>query len=756
MRSNTILSGLRTSQTQVQTAAGNIANLATPGFKKFISIPVSLEADNMGSKGSNTYQSLDMSTQGSLVYDGIQNNFAIDGKGLLVLTKGIDSSQHYYIPTASFDYDNYGNLEYIGKYLLQGYMYDFNNTGELEKELQPIKTAPGTLFLEGSATQNVTPNFILSTDTIVSGTSQMFVMPVDTFNQSLQNTDLLQPNPNFKSGNSFLIQDKPSIESTISSKAMNCIFGGFSLSNSFVSANTTLTTSNTGSLTINGITISPNDLSSASNDGEALKLIASKLIQTGQVRAQVQSDGTNSQLIVSPISADNSLTVSGTGALYTNLNIASIAANTQSTAKRYASMDELGQILAQFGSIDNTQGNNSLLFESSTNSEINLFNTQDAPLAALGLDLGTLPTNYNPYDSQNNIAGGQVQPSVTTNFPVYNAAGKHGFTMAGKKINANTWIFETYTTEPGTLANQRADGLVQVSQVEFIGASSISISSYSPPLKSSKSLPTTVTTSSITINCDGTDIIITIPTTTSLSLSNIVAAINADTTLNPVGSPAMQASIVQNSDTPSYSILLKPVGNHMIKVVPSTGDIGGALGFDSTTAALPTIKDPLVLQWLQINQQSLAPSTISFNTTNFTEVSVNANTGTISSDGRLAGALRSISSDTAGNIYGNFDNNYSPIPIYQIQLAMFINPEGLTLSNNGVYTNDNDIATGQEQLVPPGTLGSGWLMGQNLEMSNVDMAESLTNLTQASQNYAANAKAWQTENEMSQTLLQRT
>lgn len=81
-----------------------------------------------------------------------------------------------------------------------------------------------------------------------------------------------------------------------------------------------------------------------------------------------------------------------------------------------------------------------------------------------------------------------------------------------------------------------------------------------------------------------------------------------------------------------------------------------------------------------------------------------------------------------------------------IQLARFANPEHLQSLGNGLYTSTNQNSV---PLVDnPGNSGLGDLLQQQIESSNVDMVNSLMQLTMAQRVYQLNAKALQIADEL--------
>lgn len=81
-----------------------------------------------------------------------------------------------------------------------------------------------------------------------------------------------------------------------------------------------------------------------------------------------------------------------------------------------------------------------------------------------------------------------------------------------------------------------------------------------------------------------------------------------------------------------------------------------------------------------------------------------------------------------------------------IKLAQFLNPEALNPIGNGLYNPTEQ--TGEPIIDAPDTNGMGSLLQKQIEQSNVDMVNSLMQLTLAQRVYQLNAKAIQIADEL--------
>ena len=121
----------------------------------------------------------------------------------------------------------------------------------------------------------------------------------------------------------------------------------------------------------------------------------------------------------------------------------------------------------------------------------------------------------------------------------------------------------------------------------------------------------------------------------------------------------------------------------------------------------------------------------------------------INQDGNANGELQSLSVQPNGNIVGLYSNGKS-LPLYQIQVAVFSNPAGLT--NNGGNLWKISSNSGDPIIREPGTAGSGSLTPGVLEGSNVDIASEFTRLITAQRGFQVNARVIQTTDSILQEL----
>lgn len=122
----------------------------------------------------------------------------------------------------------------------------------------------------------------------------------------------------------------------------------------------------------------------------------------------------------------------------------------------------------------------------------------------------------------------------------------------------------------------------------------------------------------------------------------------------------------------------------------------------------------------------------------------------IDQDGVRFGQLSRIEVDNSGLVTALFDNGVRR-PIYQIPVATFPNPDGLTSVKGTVY--DENQNAGNVNLRLPGEGNAGTVSSSSLEQSTVDTSEEFNKMIVAQQSYSAAAQVVSKVDQMFQTLI---
>ncbi|QJU57427.1 flagellar hook protein FlgE [Sphingomonas sp. AP4-R1] len=116
-------------------------------------------------------------------------------------------------------------------------------------------------------------------------------------------------------------------------------------------------------------------------------------------------------------------------------------------------------------------------------------------------------------------------------------------------------------------------------------------------------------------------------------------------------------------------------------------------------------------------------------------------------NGGLLGTVASVEISDSGRVTAVFEDGTTR-DIYQLPLATFQNPDGLTRLSGNAYVGSG--LSGTVAINEPGTLGSGSISSNALEASNVDLAQEFSNMIRFQRAYSASSKIITTVDEMLQ------
>ncbi|KFE49990.1 flagellar hook protein FlgE [Pseudomonas syringae] len=122
-------------------------------------------------------------------------------------------------------------------------------------------------------------------------------------------------------------------------------------------------------------------------------------------------------------------------------------------------------------------------------------------------------------------------------------------------------------------------------------------------------------------------------------------------------------------------------------------------------------------------------------------------------DGFATGQISAMNVDATGNLFATYTNGQSKV-IGQVSLTNFANVQGLAPAGGTNWRESYASGVPVSGAPESGTLG--YITGQALEDSNVDLTGELVNLIKAQSNYQANAKTISTQSTIMQTTIQMT
>jgi flagellar hook protein FlgE len=168
---------------------------------------------------------------------------------------------------------------------------------------------------------------------------------------------------------------------------------------------------------------------------------------------------------------------------------------------------------------------------------------------------------------------------------------------------------------------------------------------------------------------------------------------------------------------------------------------GGALAdvtinLDYSAAAPPAAAQALV--W------DLADAALASNG-DMTGFATSSSNNSVIQDGFGSGILIGVAVDFDGTVAGLFDNGQSQ-PLFQLGLANFLSPTGLTRLGQNLFAESR--LSGQPVISLPETGAFGSVLGNTLELSNVDLAEQFVQLIKTQQAFQASARIISTTDDL--------
>lgn len=173
-----------------------------------------------------------------------------------------------------------------------------------------------------------------------------------------------------------------------------------------------------------------------------------------------------------------------------------------------------------------------------------------------------------------------------------------------------------------------------------------------------------------------------------------------------------------------------------------SGVNGGGLANQTFTLDFSTANPPAAAQTMTWNLVN--PNTGATNG-KMTGFAAPSNNNSIVQDGFPTGTLIGLGVDKDGIINGLFNNGQSE-QLFHIALADFLAPSGLTRRGQNIFAESGQ--SGQPIIATANTGGFGSVLGQSLELSNVDLANEFVNLITTQQAFQAAARVITTTDDL--------
>ena len=182
-----------------------------------------------------------------------------------------------------------------------------------------------------------------------------------------------------------------------------------------------------------------------------------------------------------------------------------------------------------------------------------------------------------------------------------------------------------------------------------------------------------------------------------------------------------------------------------------TAGTAGAGGLDNATS-IPVPPAPITTSTIDYGNGSDSTGTISFTYAgnDTTQFSSPFTVNTLEQNGFPIGRLTGVEISDTGVVRANFSNGQASA-LGKIALARFQNAQGLAQRGNNTW--EDSIDSGTPLVGEAVTSSFGQIRSGALEVSNVDLTAELVNLIAAQRNFQANAKSIETENTVTQAII---
>lgn len=416
--------------------------------------------------------------------------------------------------------------------------------------------------------------------------------------------------------------------------------------------------------------------------------------------------------------------LSGLNAASADLNVKSNNIANVNTTGFKESRAEFADVfaLSAFGSSDTAIGNGVVL-----NNVAQQFSQGNLELTENALDLGI--------SGQGFFA---LAPNQDNDDIVYSRAGAFNVDKDGYIVNSSGQFLRAFpVNDDGTVTST---SMSSTTTVQLPSSAGVPQSTANVDLATN--LPSTA--EAIAVAIDPTD-----PTTYSNSTSF--------TMYDSLGNEHIVTAYYQKTTTPNEWDVEVYIGGDEINPAATTTpfQLGGTetLTFDPALGgaldALSTTDLSFSLLGTDYVSGAAAQSvTISF--TGTTQNSGGFNVSSLSQDGFPTGRLSGLDISDDGLIRATFTNGQAT-PLGKIALANFANPQGLKQIGNTSWS--ETIDSGQVLGGEAGTGVLGLIQSGALEASNVDLTAELVGLITAQRNFQANSKAIETNNAITQTII---
>jgi len=331
-----------------------------------------------------------------------------------------------------------------------------------------------------------------------------------------------------------------------------------------------------------------------------------------------------------------------------------------------------------------------------------------------------------------------LAPNQTSNEVVYTRAGAFNVNSDGFVVNSAGQFLRTFPVNP--------DGTVSSTSISSTTALQLPSTAGTPQATDSVAISNNLPSTSATITgAIDPENATTYTNSTSVtiydSLGNEHIATLFYQKTATANEWAVEAYITGADITPASNT--DPVQLGATQTLTFDPTLGGAL---ATTSAFEL---PFSLTGTEFVSGAAAQTT-TINFQGSTQNSGGFNVTALTQDGFPTGRLSGLDISDDGLVRATFTNGQAT-PLGKITLANFSNPQGLKQIGNTSWTETLD--SGQVLAGEAGTGIFGLVQSGALEASNVDLTAELVGLITAQRNFQANSKAIETNNAITQTII---
>jgi flagellar hook protein FlgE len=372
---------------------------------------------------------------------------------------------------------------------------------------------------------------------------------------------------------------------------------------------------------------------------------------------------------------------------------------------------------------------------------------------------------YFRYTSDNDLA------NITMNEPKLNPDGTAALDLLGNPINVDTYYFRTtedyrkglqdhlQNTSPTATVSINKEGKYQIDNSDAAG-NDLNIQAgaiIDPTTDENKLFATTMRSIAGNLSAGSNGIKITQEINAATHASSI-DVFDSLGTKHTVRTEFRKSGFVYDNN----GIKVGSTWDMKI-IVPEPGDIGGLTRANEVEGQIIFNSDGSLASYTPTsitytaNNGSAPNQTIQMNFGSANELDgvtsfdKKSDTTGISQDGFTGGDLDGIRIDESGTLVGSFTNGRS-FGLGQMSMAKFTNNIGL--ESDGGNTFVQSANSGAPVIGSAASGGRGFIQSSALEMSNVDLSRSLTQLIVIQRGFQANSKTITTSDQMLNTLLQ--